>query len=1784
MKKVVAFVAVASAALSAFGDVAYLSSVTPSDWLPLDGNTTWTYGGSTWNGTSVSGLRYEQSLSGQALYYGSGAPYMATKGVSPALTVENGVTDTVAFSLRGTTADRKIIMQVCYNGTTSGRGMVIASGGADAIRFSYFTYVSPKGYIEFDPVPVREANTHFHAILWKITNDRKKHIIYVDGMKVAEYSSEYVFMDDSAKRCIQIFATVGGIVAGPGYATGHNTGVALDDFRCYPRNDFPANEIAWHATTYRPFKADETFSTIANATGSNPASWPWFQDFAFTVGNASVDVGTNVVAHGVSVTADTAFSGSGTLQTLSFDVAAGATATMNASFASPAWIFRKTGAGTLALGAGQTDVFPSVVSGTLDLGGKTLKANNPWLFAADCDGARIANGTLDMDGCAYDADATMGTSMTLENVTWENMANLTLRSGTLTGDGLVIRPAANAVISAPGATFVSSGSGITIDTSNGPVYLDATIQGATNYVGSTYCVYDMNGNPIYQPAAVHQPTDVTWSGAGADGTWSLAGNWQGGVAPLMGDTVIFPVAGGATTILDYSVALDKVVQTASAGPFVHTGAEALTIRSAITNLSASAQDFQLPISLRQITPSPFTVHVGDAAGVTAITNAPDVAATEFTKTGAGTLILDDAAVSGLTNIHVAAGTLKIGEPSGRVFAMSAGGELRIENGARLDMNSAEGSVGLSGNEPTHGKRIFVAGQGPDGSGALYNSSTNNDASCHFGEIVLTGDAKTGGGSFALRPLTGSALATDATSLTGDYVLTVANSGLFNIHTCTFDTKRIDVAGTMQLERAQTGTVTEGINWLEGSFVRFFGATIPETIPLSIGSGVTASFQALSVASTLAAPITLGPGATLYATNNNVNLTLDGPVTIGVGAALVRTAGNNSIFFNGAIQNDGAIQLKNGAQGVVIDGATLSGGRYESEAGCGTIHFGPGINSPSSAITINAGGEVVFGKNGTTAGLPKLGRIDCEAAGPISFRIGASDVANEIYDAVVSAGGAAGKNLNIQCNGASAWLTLTNVTWDVHNLQIGAASFHGRLRLANGSRVTVRNVVNCTTSGSAFPTELEICEGALLEHSNASAASFRGAYNSGNIGRTHRVAVNGGTFICTNSTPVVAVNGPYGEMLLKSGTITAKGVILRSTLNNGPSYPAHGELFAQSGGVFEIGVSGFYNAAGCQRWHVPNVDLSNGVMRPYDSFANTYGRVNATFGSDPRGGAYAIELNGKTVRWNTPLAGASDVTISGDGRFSSRSDLQSLPLGKWTITNTTQTVELLGASGFAGGLSLGPDVQAAVSIGTTSTVEFAVFKPGNGGFASVAAAQAYSNNYPFVASSFERLNASVIDGVYFCYRGQFYVSPDRADRTWYFAGHYDDTIVLDIDGENVFVNPNFDTQVCGSRVLSGGWHDFRVIAYDGSGGQGPNRGAWGSTGKAVGWTLDASAEGSTDANKYNAFDTTTLPMRICPREEGGVYVSGLRVQTGINDDPTWNSPDALYTNSDFVVSTAAMFNDRSSNKYGTMSQKSARFTGFFLVPEDNAGAWAFTAKNDDRLSLRIDGVQYLATTAHTDQKSATANLTAGWHELEIRVYDGSGGWGGTLTDDNGVNCALKVKAAGSDKTLAFNEVNFRLVATVQELAKDHQAGLDGEILLAQGSTLSNAATGACPILGTLKGTGTLSGPFAFAGDANCWEVADAVATSTTLPAATFASATAETFAGLKSVKVTFDARPKRSTYYLTGVVSGLAAGDVSAATVTATYGEDNPASFTLTVKNGRLAIGNSKPAGITIIVR
>ncbi len=90
----------------------------------------------------------------------------------------------------------------------------------------------------------------------------------------------------------------------------------------------------------------------------------------------------------------------------------------------------------------------------------------------------------------------------------------------------------------------------------------------------------------------------------------------------------------------------------------------------------------------------------------------------------------------------------------------------------------------------------------------------------------------------------------------------------------------------------------------------------------------------------------------------------------------------------------------------------------------------------------------------------------------------------------------------------------------------------------------------------------------------------------------------------------------------------------------------------------------------------------------------------------------------------------------------------------------------------------------------------------------------------------------------------------------------------------------------------------------------------------------------------------------------------------------------------------------------------------------------------------------------------------------------------------------------------------------------------------------------------------------------------------LPAVQFGNATPETFKGLKSLSVTFNAQPTRKAYYLTGAVTGLTAADVASVAYVVTDEADNDytENFALTVQDGRIMFTNSKPKGLYIIVR
>ena len=438
---------------------------------------------------------------------------------------------------------------------------------------------------------------------------------------------------------------------------------------------------------------------------------------------------------------------------------------------------------------------------------------------------------------------------------------------------------------------------------------------------------------------------------------------------------------------------------------------------------------------------------------------------------------------------------------------------------------------------------------------------------------------------------------------------------------------------------------------------------------------------------------------------------------------------------------------------------------------------------------------------------------------------------------------------------------------------------------------------------------------------------------------------------------------------------------------------------------------------------------------------------------------------------------------------------------------------------------------------------------------------------------------------FVYRGQFYVEADKAG-TWYFGVNYDDNITLVIDGVDVASSTAYNVVGTGSAELAEGWHDFRICVLDGSGSCGPYVSGWSNT-MGVGWSTDAAAEGSTAASAYTKFDTTTLAMRL---PQGAAVQTAVRVRAATSGDTTtYKNEDLGYAALDCVTNSLGLLHTFAADTVASYANSATlRYDGYFYVPEENVGSWAFTGQYDDMIYLTVDGVKVLEGPSASVSNSGTANLSAGWHSFRISVTDGVGSYGGKLKDDNNKVCALKVKPANSAKTLAFDGENFRLAYSAADAQKMCAAGLGGEIDIGEGATLQNdvAAGGFCPIYGTLKGSGTLSGAFRFTGTTNCWEVGGGVSARDFVHA-NFANPTKETFVGLKSLNATFSGRPTSRTYYLTGVIDGLTEADLpEEASITAkdVDGGDYSANFKFVVSGGRLALSNSKPSGTFIIVR
>ncbi len=1271
-----------------------------------------------------------------------------------------------------------------------------------------------------------------------------------------------------------------------------------------------------------------------------------------------------------------------------------------------------------------------------------------------------------------------------------------------------------------------------------------------------------------------------WSGAANDGgKWTTAGNWTDDIAPQNGDTAAFNLASGGITDFDIGgLALGGIVFGQTAGAFTHAGADPLRVVNAVTNLSAATQTFTVPMTIGVEGKSAEVNTAGDLV----LTGATTIAAATLVKKGAGTLAVPGPTALTASRIEVEEGTLRIDE---RVATTDSpkDGAIVVKDGARLDVNSSLDWDYPVQHASTRSKTVSIQGNGPDGAGALYNSNVNGANGSELSRLILTGDAKAGGGHVYVRALASSEFPESVISghehtLTVDTGIGCETVNWFGLAGTALDLARIDVNGYLHVQDEITGSVADGVHFKDGSNLRLHIATLPATVPIIADAGANVKVAGSGSASKVNSTLTIGEGATMTATASQP-ITFYGPVTNA--GTFVQASGN--VYFNGP---------------------SLEGGTYTAN---GTfLWFGGSINSPESEITIGESttGVVIFGAqlDLPDTGLPTLAKINATTTKETRLMPRApSMIDGDLYDAVISG---AANFVYIDSVENAATVTVKNATWNLKNtLYLGANDRSGHFVVGDGAVVTVPNLIYTAYSSAPKATYIEVARGGTLNWTQSGGNGFhigRGYSDALNesVCYPHRVSVTGGTLNADNGTVLVGVFTAFSYFDLFDGWFSPKQIEIRHVNNSRAKWiKAHEELFTQKGGVFALGSGGMRSS--WPNWEKPHADLQGGVLRPRESFSNKFGYMNIQFGASPASpGEYAIELNGKDVAWNAPLLGASEVTIQGEGKFSSSALLQSIPLGRWNVTGTTQPVDLSGAAGFADGLNLADGTSATLSIEGEGLVEWAMFNSDE--YNGLDALKGFTGICPYVATTLAHLHIHYANDASkpmgsnsaFIYRGQFFVEEAKAG-TWCFAGDFDDNIYLEVDGTGVFTGTAHNVPGAGSIELAAGWHDFRVIARDGTGEMGPWIAEWQNAGFGIGWTTDASAAGSTDPTKYTKFDTSTLKMRL---PQSAASRTGVRMRVlgawGTGDKTNFANDDLVYSRLDCVTNTLAGL-----NKYGNAKAEAefqsgtcVRFEGCFHVSAEDAGEWTFYGHYDDLIALDVDGTRLLATTSWGTANIATGtrSLDEGWHSFRISAVDGDGGWGAYSTDSDGRRGAIRVKRPNGEKTLTFDETNFRIAYSAQDAQKFCAAGLGGVTTLGEGSTLSNrngiSASGACPIYGTLAGSGALDGFFRFTGEASAISVTGNGGRLSSKPNLDDV-VNGDCLKGLAKVEMNFpEAKPNAARYDV------CAAGDLTAeeaaliAVSVKLPNGDVADDWKATVVNGRLSVKNPHPGGCVIYFR
>jgi autotransporter-associated beta strand protein len=862
------------------------------------------------------------------------------------------------------------------------------------------------------------------------------------------------------------------------------------------------------------------------------------------------------------------------------------------------------------------------------------------------------------------------------------------------------------------------------------------------------------------------PRTDTWTGAGANGQWTNPSNWAGGVAPSVGDILLFgPGAARLANTNNFAAGTAfNSIDFTSAG-YTLGGASVLLENAVDASHATGANTINVALTLGgpdSIVAGGSSTSLTDggaiALGASNLTVSGGAGSVVFTKAISGTGGLTDNSSGTVTlqatnsysgGTTVGAGTLVLDDTTGVAISgpLSTSGlvQLALSNqiatGATVTV-STSGTLDLNGHTNTVAGLILINGSVTTEAGTLTTKSVTDTGTSSFA------------GNWAL-PSAGTVTANSSSTLTVSAVISGSASLTMN------------GSGTVVFHAAAANTYTGGTTVQSGTLQLNDTGGLAIPAGLTIGGGASAARVQMGTTGQILTtiPVNINSGGTLDL--NGFSYTVaslvlnNGAVTTGAGTITTKTVSNtgaSSIAGHWALPATATITANPGS--TLTISAVISGAFGLTEAGTGTLKIQGAAANTYTGTTLDQAGTLLLDNSagvaipaGLTVGTVGTSLVQLQASNQISGTatvtvnsLGTFDLNgfnNTIGSLVLSSGtvtteagtlsaktvtdtgtsSIAGhwalptaatvtvnpsSTLNVSAVISGSGVSLTKAGTGTLSLQGTAANTYGTTTVQSGT------LLLDDTGGVAIPAALTI---------GTTGTSLVQLLASNQIGSTATVVVDSpGTFDLNGQ------NNTIGALVLNSGTVTTEAGTLsvKSVTDTGTSSIA-GNWALPAASTVTVSPSATLNVSAVISGGFGLAKAGGGTLSFQETAANTYtGTTTVQSGTllldDTGGVAIPGALTVGTaatslvqLQASNQIAGSAVVTVDGFGTFDlngQSNSVLSLVLSSGTVTTgagtlTTKTINDTGASSFSGNWALPATASITVNPSSTLTIGAAI---------------------------------------------------------------------------------------------------------------------------------------------------------------------------------------------------------------------------------------------------------------------------------------------------------------------------------------------------------------------------------------------------------------------------------------------------------------------------------------------